>query len=455
MALPALRTTWALVALPALAQGTIHPYTQQNWSEWQAKMQAADDALARKAPVDELRTALEAPDTFHSERMQVLKRHPQYAEGLERQLGLRLKRVKLYANMGYLYAKTAAEKRNASLLTQKGGAYACMDEAAAILASYKEAKGEADTGYRQMEQYVAELRKQVDGVAPQLGAVGVSAAPRAKTPVDKGTQTYYQQWWDKLDAAEKAVAAKDLGKAQGLLRAAQDHQKGWNSWLQKHSEYEAALARQNRMAAKLMVATIEAEIGAGAAMTDKGAGEKNINYFGANAGPAQRIGNARKELEAYIKLKGENDPEVARLRKAIAAAAGQLEQKGAALKAEQLAARKMPVDVYTGSDKAAIKAQMLAHWKQKYPQDKVLGIRFFETNWTRETNWKTNATSIYKSDYSWLPAKVVVQTSGEIATLYPIFANKQHQSGNKMVISDDRGGAGYAVSEMLMKNVKF
>ncbi|MBI4911840.1 MAG: hypothetical protein HY823_03805 [Acidobacteria bacterium] len=451
------RQTFCVLTLSAavLAQGAIHPYTAQNWSEWQAKMQAADDALARKAPVDVLRPALEAPDTFHAERIQVLKRHPQYAEGLERQLGLRLKRVKLFANMGFLYAKSAAEKRDPSLLNQKGGAFACMEQAAVILGTYKEAKGEADPGYQQMDQYVAELRRQVDSVASQLGAAGVAVTPRSKTPVDKGTLTYYQQWWDKLDATEKAIAAKDLGKAQGLLRAAQEHQKGWNSWLVKHSEYEAALARQNGMAAKLMVAAIEAEVGAGAAMTDKGAAEKNINFFGANAGPAQRIGNARRELEAYIKLKGEGDPEVPRLRKAIDAAAAHLEQKGSALKAEQLASRKMPVDVYSGADKAAIKAQMLAHWKQKYPQDKVLGIRFFESNWTRETNWKANATSIYKSDYSWLPAKVVVQSSAEIATLYPIFANKQHQKDNKMVISDDRGGAGYVVSEMLMKNVRF
>ncbi len=455
MARPALRLSWALVALPALSQGAIHPYTQQNWDEWQQKMKAADEAMARKAPVDELLAALEKPDAFHAERTQVLKRHPNYAEGFERQLGLRLKLTKLYANIGFMYAKSAADKKDAGLLNQKGGAFSRLEQAAATLGTYKQAKGEADPGFRQMEQYVADIRKQADSVASQLGSAGVSVVPRSKTPVDKGVLTYYQQWWEKLDDADKALAAKDYAKANNALRSAKDHQKGWNGWLVKHSEYESTLARQNGMASKLLLAAIESELGEGVSMANKGSADKNINYFGGNAGPAQRIGNARRELEAYIKLKGESDPEVARLRKAIDAAAAQVQQKGSALKAEQLAARKMPVDVYSGSDKAAIKQQMLAHWKQKYPQDKVLGIRFFETNWTRETNWKTNATSIYKSDYSWLPAKVVVQTSGEIATLYPVFANKQHQSGNKMVISDDRGGGAYAISEMLMKNVKF
>lgn len=444
-----------LWALPAAAQAGIHPYTQQNWDEWQQKMKAADAAMERKAPVDEMLAALEAPDAFHAERTQVLKRHPSYAEGLERQLGLRLKLSKLYANIGFMYAKSAADKRDAGLLNQKGGAFARLEQASATLGSYKQAKGEADAGFRQMDQYVADIRKQVDSVASQLGAAGVSVVPRSTSQVDKGVLTYFQQWWEKLDETEKALTTGNLAKASQALRSAKDHQKGWNGWLVKHSEYEATLARQNGMAAKLLRSSIESELGQGVAMADKGAAEKNINYFGANAGPGQRIGNARRELDEYIKLKGEADPEVARLRRAIDTAAAGLEQRGAALKAEQLAARKMPVDVYTGSDKGAIKQQMLAHWKQKYPQDKVLGIRFFETSWTRETNWKSNATSIYKSDYSWLPAKVVVQTSAEVATLYPVFANKQHQKENKMVISDDRGGSAYAVSEMLMKNVKF
>jgi hypothetical protein len=146
---------------------------------------------------------------------------------------------------------------------------------------------------------------------------------------------------------------------------------------------------------------------------------------------------------------------VARLGQALASAEQQVEQYGAKLRAAALASRELPVDVYSGSDKGAIKSAILSYWKERYPADKVLGVRFFETNWTRETNWKENATSIYKSDYSWLPVKVVVQTSGEVAALYPAFANKQHQSGDKMVISDDRGGAAYAVSEMLLKKVKF
>ena len=453
--MPRLAPLLLLSATILCAQSGIHPYTQQNWDDWQRKMKAADDAMARKAPVDEMLAALEAPDAFHSERTQVLKRHPNYAEGVERQLALRLKLTKLYANIGFMYAKSAADKKDAGLLNQKGGAFARLEQASATLGSYKQAKGEADSGYRQMDQYVADIRKQVDSVAAQLGSAGVSVVPRSKTQVDKGVMTYYQQWWEKLDLVEKALAGKDAQRAGQALRSARDHEKGWHGWLVKHSEYETALARQNGMASRLLLASIEAEVGEGVAMAAKGAADKNINYFGSGAGPAQRIGIARKSLEEYIKLKGESDPEVPRLRRAIEAAAAKVEQKGSALKAEQLAARKMPVDVYGGSDKAAIRQQMLAHWKQKYPQDKVLGIRFFETSWTRETNWKANATSIYKSDYSWLPAKVVVQTSAEVATLYPVFANKQHQKENKMVISDDRGGGAYAISEMLMKNVKF
>jgi len=53
-----------------------------------------------------------------------------------------------------------------------------------------------------------------------------------------------------------------------------------------------------------------------------------------------------------------------------------------------------------------------------------------------------------------LPVKVIVQTSDEVATLFPAFANTQ-QMGSKSTISDDRSGSSYVVGKMLLKNVKF
>jgi hypothetical protein len=429
-------------------------------NRWTAAMDAADKSMADKAPVDEMLKALEAPDLYHESKMLELRSHPAYQATLQRQLALRLKKAKLYANIGFLYAKTGAERRDGSLFTQQGGAFARMQQATDTLASYARYKGEADAGYREMTAYVGKLKAQVDNVAGQLNvkpgmtAGGGSAAPDSATPIDNGTRTYFVQWWDKLNNVEQLLATNDK-RAEQALASAREHQKGWNGWLVKHSEYEKAMARQNAFAARMATAKANGFVTEALELAKKGVADKNTNYFGPTAGPAQRLDWARKELDAYIKLNGEADPQVAPLKARIAAAAKDIDAMGLKLKQAELASRKMPVDVYGGGDKASLKAQILAFWKAKYPQDKILGIRFFETNWKRETAWNANATNLYKTDYSWLPVKLIVQTSPDIATLYPVFANKRHLEGNKIVIAGDHGGGGYVVSEMLMKNVRF
>ena len=109
--------------------------------------------------------------------------------------------------LGFLYAKTAAEKHNATLLNQQGGAFARIQQATETLASYARYKGEADSGYREMTAYVSTMKEKIDSVAKQLGvtpgvAGGGSPVPESKTPVDRGTATYFRQWWERLDEAE-------------------------------------------------------------------------------------------------------------------------------------------------------------------------------------------------------------------------------------------------------------
>ncbi len=435
----------------AFAEEKIHPYTKQNWDEWQQRLQAAEDAVAKKAPADEMVKLLEATESFYAERKQPLERHPDYAKGLERQLAARLSLVKLYANMGYLYAKTAIEKKSGTPLTQPGGAFARIEQAAATLKAYGDAKGPGDASFQKMQAYVTDIKRQVDEAGAHLNSTGVAVAPTSTSAVDKATENYFKKWWELLDVAQKAVAA---GEGSQAVAAAVRHHDNWKGWLSKHSAYAQALARQQELVAHIEADGIEASIKAARAMSQKGFDEKNGNFFGLHSGVYQKLGEAKNALATLEKQKGASDPEAQKLRHALEEAEKQVAAQGASLEAAQIAERQMPVDVYAGGDKADLKAKILAYWKQKYPADKVLGVRFFEESWTRETNWKENATSIYKTDYSWLPAKVVVETGGEVASLYPAFANKQ-QSGGKLTISDDRSGSSYGVGKMLMKNVKF
>jgi hypothetical protein len=453
--LTSLAVSSMLVISGAAVAEVIHPYTQQNWDQWQGLMDAADAAVAKKAPADEMLKALEATEAFFSERAQPLQRHPDYPKGLEHQLAIRLSLVKLQANMGFLYAKTAADKRNGTLLTQPGGAFDRLTKANDLLKTYLAVKGADDESGQKMVTYVAELRKQADNVGTQLNAAGISVVPESATPIDHGTEGYFRQWWEKLEAAEKAFASNDFAAAQNAYHSAQAHQNGWKGWLTKHSEYEKTLARQEALGTKLLGKEVSLEIAAALTQAKKGFEEKNPNYFSPSSGVYQRLGGARSALTALAKAKGDHDPEVMQLTRAIADADAQVRAQGNQLEAAAIAGRAMPVDVYAGADKAALKASILAHWQTRYPKDKVLGVRFFETAWTRETNWKLSINTAYLTDYSWLPVKVVVQTSDDVASLFPAFANTQQQGSGKTTISDDRSGSSYVVGKMLIKNVKF
>lgn len=444
-----------ILSAVAAASDAIHPYTQQNWDEWQRLMDSADAAMAKKAPADEMLKALEATEAFLSERAQPLKRHPDFQQGFEHQLAIRLSLVKLQANMGFLYAKTAADRRNGTLLTQPGGAFERLTKASDLLKTYRAAKGEDDPAGQTMVTYVADLRKQADNVGAQLNATGVSVVPSSSTPIDHGAEGYFRQWWEKLDAAEKAFASSDFAAAQNAYRTARDHQNGWKGWLIKHSEYEKTLARQEALGTKLLSKEVGLETAAALSQAKTGFDEKNPNYFSPSSGVYQRLGRAHSALTALAKVKGDQDAEVVQLTRAIGEAEAQVRAQGNQLEAAAIAGRAMPVDVYAGADKAALKASILAYWQARYPKDKVLGVRFFETGWTRETNWKLSINTAYLTDYSWLPVKVVVQTSDEVASLFPAFANTQQQGSGKTTISDDRSGSSYVVGKMLMKNVKF
>ena len=443
------------LATPVLGADRIHPYTLQNWEAWQKAMQVAEDAVARKAPASELLKVLEATEAFYAEHRQVLERHPDYAQGLERQLTERLSLAKLYANMAFIYAKVAAEKKFGAPLTEPGGAFSRLVQADAVLKSYAAVKGESDPAFLAVQSHVAGVRKQASSVAEQLNETGVAVAPASATPVDAGTERYFRQWWALLDSTQKTIAAAGPENAAAAIAAAESHQQGWQGWLVKHSEYPRALARQQEMSEQVAAGQNAAHLKAAITQAKEGFESKNGNCFLESSGTNQHLAQVRKALAELEKKKGAADPAVEALRQALAAAEKQVTNLGNALDAEQTAARKMPADVYSGADKAALKASMLAYWKQTYPKDKVLGVRFFEAGWTRENNLKASINTIYETDYSWLPAKVVVESSAEVAALYPVFANRQNQEGGRLTISDDRSGSAFGVGKMLMKNVKF
>ncbi len=110
-----------------------------------------------------------------------------------------------------------------------------------------------------------------------------------------------------------------------------------------------------------------------------------------------------------------------------------------------------PIDVYAGEDKEKFRSMILSAWKKRYPSDKVLGVRFPVDHWIRNSNYKANATSIYKTDTSVLPARVVVQTDNRYATIFPAYINKNNLNGH-ITVGVDTKKSQYVIRQMALKN---
>ncbi len=122
--------------------------------------------------------------------------------------------------------------------------------------------------------------------------------------------------------------------------------------------------------------------------------------------------------------------------------------------AKAAAAFRLPAEAYGGGDKAKLKGQLLAKWKELYPGDQVLGVRFLKGDWERrkESNW--NNGSWYHYDNSVLLVYVVIRKSAELATVYPAYINKNNQTGAIAIGAGTKGNS-YSHQDMLMKNVSF
>ncbi|BAO43310.1 hypothetical protein [Thiolapillus brandeum] len=119
----------------------------------------------------------------------------------------------------------------------------------------------------------------------------------------------------------------------------------------------------------------------------------------------------------------------------------------------KVASEPTPPDVYAGKDKEKFRSMIASAWKNKYPQDKVLGIRFHSDHWVRNSAYNTNATGLYKTDTSVLPVSVIVQSSSTHATIFPAYINRNNLSG-AISAGVDTKKKSYVVKEMLLSNWK-
>lgn len=189
-----------------------------------------------------------------------------------------------------------------------------------------------------------------------------------------------------------------------------------------------------------------------ASMAQKAEADNKPMFF--KGGVAQHLEKANALLALLVAAKGEDAPEVIRMNEAYAVHKQKIDAAEKTMAAELLAGVKMPSDSYTGGDKKKLKKMIEKEWKSLYPSDDILAIRLTAANWSRTTNWKWNNSGWYKVDTSVLPARVVVKTDEQIATIYVAFINKNHLKGDALNVGAHTKKAGYVTQNMLLKNVR-
>ena len=179
--------------------------------------------------------------------------------------------------------------------------------------------------------------------------------------------------------------------------------------------------------------------------------QKKPDFF--KGGVKQAMQYAAKSFAAYKAIKKPGNPDVIRLESKMRETTKALDAAEDSLAAELLAMEKMPVEAYSGADKATLKTLVEAEWKKLYPTDSIIAIVFSQANWNRKTSWNANAVEWYKIDTSVLVAEVIVKQSDAVAVIYPIYLNKDHLKNDEITVGAQTKGVTFVQRKILMKNV--
>lgn len=438
-----------LLLAPGLAaqDAKIHPYTAQLTAEWRQKLDGAEAVSRPGGDPEQALPALEALEAWYQEKKQVLERHPEYKESLKRQLLLRIKLTKLTAVSGLVFADAAVKQQKTSLLDGKGGAYAQLEKADRLVQSLAAVLGD-QPAVKDLQAYVEQVRGKVKEKAGQVKGGGGALA----TAVDPGvklhpfTKQTFETW--------SANLAEDAGILAGS-RSVEEKVKeleGGRRWfesshaeLKKHPNFEAGLAKMT----PLMLGLAELKGRRAVEFAEKGLKEMNPNMFSESSGTYQQLKEGEKLLAEFG-----GGAEGARAKASLEASKAQVARLSEQYSAKAAAAFRLPAEAYGGGDKASLKGRVLAKWKELYPGDQVLGVRFLKADWERrkESNW--NNGSWYHYDNSVLLVYVVIRKSAELATVYPAYINKNNQTGAIAIGAGTKGNS-YSHQDMLMKNVSF
>lgn len=434
-------------AAPVNQAAKIHPYTQQLTTLWLAKLDEAEAISKPGGAPEKALPVLEALEEWFKEKQQTLERHPDYRDALKRQLMLRIKLTRITAMNGLVFAEIAVKQQKAAVLEDKGGAYDQLAKADKLAQSLVQILGANQQPVIDLLAFVAQVRGKVQAKAGQIkGAGGISMAVAEGTKLHPFTKQTFEKWVANLEedtgilAGGKPVADKIHELENGHRWFESSHQE-----LVKHPNFAQGMEKMNA----LMLGLAELKATRAVEFADKGLKDMNPNMFNEGSGIYQQLKEAEKLISEFGK-----GGEAAKATSAVEKAKGTVANLSDQYNRKAAAAFRLPPEAYNGGDKSTFRQQVTAKWKENYPGDQVLGIRFLKADWERKKESTYNNGTWYHYDNSVLLVYVVIKKSAELATAYPAYINKNNQSGAITIGAQTKGNA-YSHSDMLMKNVNF
>jgi hypothetical protein len=256
------------------------------------------------------------------------------------------------------------------------------------------------------------------------------------------------------DAVVKLESVKrsggDAAAVQAAIEAADEILKRDYGKAGQHPRVGPYLARYWAIA----TVQIDAMVAEAVAAAKKAGDAGDINQFAGHY--YGRLDRAKAVYDEYRAFQTTPNDETARLDKLFEDAKQQIEAAKAKAEEAAIAAARLPKETYKGKDAKALKAKVTAEWKKQFPDRKILKL-IIVSDWVRDRRWLKNASAAggYWYDWSAITMYLVTKKDETRATVYPVGVSYEQENKKKLVVSaTDKGFNTYAVSDMLLKNVK-
>lgn len=170
----------------------------------------------------------------------------------------------------------------------------------------------------------------------------------------------------------------------------------------------------------------------------------------------ETIDEIKTKIENWKATGPEADEYLAELKTRYQSAFSSAFEKCEPILVSSLSNKAAPKNVYSVANKAKFQQMIMTAWKEAWPNDKILGLRFPNASFKQtynEKRWDSDKNSWTLVKKSVLVASMVVQISPKLAAIYPAYINRDDIT-KELSAGVYTKGSDYIVDLMLVSNFK-